>query len=183
MKRRFYHSIAMGAALILTAFVIAAQEPEQRYKELPNFHRVNEHLYRGGQPKDGGIKKLAELGVKTIVNLRGESDDTRVEETEAKNLGLQYLNIPMSSAGRPTDEQIKQIFEIIDSPEKPPVFIHCRRGADRTGVIVAIYRIKRDGWTAEQAIDEAKHYGMGLIQFQKRGFIKDFYEQQHRERK
>ncbi|MBO0722086.1 MAG: dual specificity protein phosphatase family protein, partial [Blastocatellia bacterium] len=57
-----------------------------------------------------------------------------------------------------------------------PVFVHCRRGSDRTGVIIALYRIKQDGWTAEQAIKEANLYGMGFIQFRKRQYINDYYK-------
>ncbi len=180
MKRSYGRSIALTAMLAAVSYAFVGQEAEQRYKELPNFHQVNERLYRGGQPKDGGLKRLGELGVKTIINLRGESDETRAEETQAKSLGLRYLNIPMSNVGRPTEEQVKRVFEIIDAPENLPVFIHCRRGADRTGAIIAVYRIKRDGWTAEQALDEAKRYGMGSVQFRKRDFVRDYYEQQQR---
>ncbi len=168
--------IAVMSILLSVSFTFAAQQPEERHKELPNFHRVNEGLYRGAQPKDGGLKKLADLGIKSIVNLRGESEGNQLEEAEAKELGMQYFSVPMSSLGRPTSEQVKQVMEIIETKEKAPVFIHCRRGADRTGVIIAIYRIDNDGWTAEQAIEEAKLYGMGMVQFQKRDYIKDYYE-------
>jgi protein tyrosine/serine phosphatase len=156
----------------------AAQQAEPRYEELPNFHRVDEQLYRGGQPKKGGLKILATLGIKTIVNLRGESDDTREEEAEAVGLGMRYINIPMSSAGRPSDEQVNRALGIVDETKDGPVFIHCRRGSDRTGAVIAIYRIVHDGWTAKQAIDEANRYGMGFIQFKKRDYIKDYYEKQ-----
>jgi tyrosine-protein phosphatase SIW14 len=175
--------IALGRSLTLAlmlAFVSSlsiAQQPESSHKELPNFHRVDEGLYRGGQPKTGGLKKLAELGIKTIINLRGESDETRAEGIEAKNMGMAYFSIPMSAAGRPTDEQVKRVFAIIEEKENGPVFIHCRRGSDRTGAIVAVYRIKQDGWTAERAIDEANRYGLSFIQFKKRDYIKDFFEE------
>lgn len=175
--------IAYGRVLTLAlmlAFVSSlsiAQQPESSYKELPNFHRVDEQLYRGGQPKTGGLKKLAELGIKTIINLRGESDETRAEGIEAKSMGMAYFSIPMSAAGRPTDEQVKRVFAIIEEKKKGPVFIHCRRGSDRTGAIVAVYRIKQDGWTAERAIDEANEYGLSFIQFKKRDYIKDYFEE------
>ncbi|MCI0662385.1 MAG: tyrosine-protein phosphatase, partial [Acidobacteria bacterium] len=117
----------------------------------------------------------------TIVNLRGESDDTKAEESEAKRLGMRFFNVPMSSAGRPTEEQVKRIFEIIESSENAPVFIHCRRGSDRTGVIVAIFRIKYDGWNDNQALDEAKRYGMGFIQFAKRDYIKDYFTEKRKQ--
>ncbi|MCI0337286.1 MAG: tyrosine-protein phosphatase [Acidobacteria bacterium] len=181
MKKLDNQTIRLALALALVSLTAIAQQPEPRDKELPNFHKVNQQLYRGGQPKKGGLKKLADLGIKTIVNLRGESDDTHGQEDEAKRLGLRYFNIPMSSTGRPTEEQVRRVLEIIETQDNAPLFIHCRRGADRTGVIIAIFRIKHDGWTAERAIDEAKSCGLGLVQFQKRDYIKDYFERLERE--
>jgi uncharacterized protein (TIGR01244 family) len=167
---------AIALSLVLLCLTVSAQQPQQqRYEQLPNFHMVNERLFRGGQPKKDGIKKLADLGIKTIVNLRGESDDTKAEEHEAKSFGMRFFNVPMSSAGRPTEEQVKLIFEIIESSENAPVFVHCRRGSDRTGVIIALFRIKYNGWNDTQALDEAKRFGLGFIQFAKRDYIKDYF--------
>jgi uncharacterized protein (TIGR01244 family) len=178
MKKWDYRSAALAFFMALASAAVIAQTAEPRYEELPNFHRVNERLYRGAQPKKEGMKKLVELGVKTIVNLRGESEDTRMEENEAKRLGLNYFNVPMSSVGKPTDEQVDRVFEILDATENAPVFVHCRRGADRTGVIVAIYRVTREGWTAERSIEEAQRYGLGRIQFRKRDSIKEYFAHQ-----
>lgn len=157
------------------SLVIAAQE-DRSYEKLPNFHRVNENLYRGAQPQRGGLKKLSEIGIKTIINLRGASDDTRGEQAEAEALGMRYFNIPMSGLGRPTDEQVERALAVIDARENWPVFVHCQRGADRTGVIIAVYRILREQWTAEQAIAEAKRFGMSSFQFRKKGYISDYYK-------
>jgi uncharacterized protein (TIGR01244 family) len=178
MKYILGKSSMLLVTITLVSFVALAQQPERRYQELPNFHQVNEQLYRSGQPKSGGLKKLADFGIRTIINLRGASDETKAEEAEAKKLGLRYFNIPMSSAGRPTDDQVKRVIDVIEAEENAPVLIHCRRGSDRTGAIIAIYRIKRDGWAADRALDEAKRYGMGFVQFRKRGYIKDYYDQQ-----
>jgi len=175
MKRRFGRWQALLAALALLSLVIAAQE-NQSYKELPNFHQVNENLYRGAQPQRGGLKKLSELGIKTVINLRGASEDTRDEQAEAEAAGLRYFNIPMSGIGRPTDEQVERALAVIDARDNWPVFVHCQRGADRTGVIVAVYRILRDQWTEEQAIAEAKRFGMARIQFRKKDYISDYYK-------
>lgn len=143
--------------------------------ELPNFHRVNNHLYRGAQPQRGGLKKLSETGIRTIVNLRSDDEHAEAEEQEARSLGLHYVNIPMGRAGRPTSEQVERVLSIIEAPESQPVFVHCQRGADRTGTIIAIYRIVHDGWTAERALDEAEHYGMRFWQVKKKDFVRDFY--------
>ncbi len=162
--------------LALSALVAGAQEKAHRYRELPNFHQVNERLYRGGQPKEGGLERLAALGVKTIVNLRGAGEGANNEGAEAKALGMRYFSLPMPNLGRPADEQMAQALEILDDPANAPVFVHCKRGADRTGVLIAAYRIKHDGWTSEQAIEEANRHGLGMIQFRKRGYISDYYK-------
>jgi len=168
--------VLMLAALASVGF---AQE-EKRYDELPNFHQVNEQLYRGGQPRRGGIKKLSEIGIKTVINLCGEGDNSTQEQTEAQVAGLRYFNVPWPSLGRPSDEQVERVMTLIDAQENWPVFVHCRRGSDRTGTIIAVYRIQHDGWTGEQAIAEAKRYGLAGIQFRKKDYISDYYERQNR---
>ena len=176
MKNRYYRNqAAIALSLVLFCLSVTAQQPELRYEQLPNFHKVNERLFRGGQPKKDGIKKLSDLGIKTIIDLRGESEETKAEESQAKGFGMRFFNVPMSSAGRPSEDQVKRVFEIIETSENAPVFIHCRRGSDRTGLIIALFRIKHDGWTDIQALDEAKRYGLGFIQFGKRDYIKDYF--------
>ena len=178
MKKIYVILAALVLLPLLVSLAIIAQEPEKKNKDLPNFHKVNDNLYRGGQPMNGGLKKLAGLGIKTVVNLRGDGEEVRNEEATVNDLGMRYVSVPMSNLGRPTDGQIRQVMEIIETDANAPVFIHCRRGADRTGVVVAVYRIIHDGWTADRAIEEAKRYGMGYVQFMKRDYIKDYYEEQ-----
>jgi len=173
MTRRFGRWQFLLAAMAVLSLVIAAQE-NRTYDKLPNFHQVNDNLYRGAQPQRGGIKKLSELGIKTVINLRGASDETRNEQTDAEAAGLRYFNIPMSGLGRPSDEQVELAMSIIDNRENWPVFVHCQRGADRTGVIIAVYRISRDHWTEDQAIAEAKRFGMARLQFRKKDYISDY---------
>lgn len=150
-------------------------------QELPNFHKVNERLYRGAQPQANGLQKLAELGIKTVVSLRLPGDETRREEAEATALGLRYFNVDMAGWGRPSIEEVAAVLEILDAPENQPVFVHCRRGADRTGTILACYRIVNDGWTAKQARAEAAELGMHWTQYWMRDFISDFarYKERH----
>jgi tyrosine-protein phosphatase SIW14 len=165
---------AMVFVLVLAASASVSQT-EPRYDELPNFHRVSEHLYRGAQPKgEGGIRRLNALGVKTILNLREEGDSTRAEEQEAKAAGLKYYSVPMDGRSKPTDEQVKRALAVINAEENWPVFVHCKRGADRTGTIVAIYRISQDNWTSRDAIAEAKRYGMSRFELGMKHFIEDY---------
>lgn len=165
--------IAVAFVIALVASASAAQIPH--HAELPNFYKVSERLYRGGQPKTGGVKKLAEMGIKTIINLRGTDETTRAEEAEAKAAGLSYFNIPMPGLSRPTHEQISRVMEIVGDQESGPVFIHCKRGSDRTGTVVALYRISREGWTANQALIEAKRFGLSWMEFGMKDYVSDFY--------
>jgi len=175
MTRQFARWNVLLAAMAALSLVIYAQE-NRTYEKLPNFHQVSENLYRGAQPQRGGLKKLSELGIKTIINLRGASDDTRSEQVEAEASGMRYFNIPMSGLGRPSDDQVERALSIIDARENWPVFVHCQRGADRTGVVIAVYRMMREQWTEQQAIDEAKRFGLATIQFRKKGYISDYHK-------
>jgi protein tyrosine phosphatase (PTP) superfamily phosphohydrolase (DUF442 family) len=152
-----------------------AEQQQQTYSELPNFHRVNARLYRGAQPRKGGLQKLVALGVKTVVNLRDDDARAEEEEREARSLGLRYFNIPVSRTGRPDPKHIDEVMALIDAVEDQPVFVHCKRGADRTGAVVAVYRITHDGWTGERALEEAEAFGMGFWQRGKKDFIKDYF--------
>jgi len=179
MKNKTARLSAVVCALVLAATASRAQQ-DPTYKELPNFHRVSAQLYRGAQPLGGGMKTLSELGVKTVVNLRGEGDGAKSEQTEAEAAGLRYFNMPMPGLSAPSDKEVARVIDIINNPDNQPVFIHCKRGSDRTGTIAAVYRIARDGWTADRAIAEARRYGMSWAEFGMRSYISNFYKQQLR---
>lgn len=172
---------AAACAVALLVSIGAAQAPLS-YKELPNFHKVSDKLYRGGQPLAGYAQKLGEIGVKTIINLRGEDEIGRGEQKEAETAGLRYFNVSMPGLSAPSEEQVSRVMAIIDNPENQPVFIHCKRGSDRTGTIAAVYRISHEGWTADRAIAEAKQYGLSWAEFGMKGYISDYYRQQLRAR-
>lgn len=168
--------LALAAAVVLATLPLAASaQVAPHYAELPNFHQVNSQLYRGGQPKAGGLQRLKGLGVKTIVNLRREDDHSRAEGAEAQSLGLRYYGISLPEFSRPKDTEVQRALDIIKDPENQPVFIHCHHGKDRTGTIVACYRISHDGWTGEQAKDEARRYGLGWIEFGMKHYIDSYY--------
>ncbi len=177
--RRLSFVIAALCLMAQLATISSAQDAhgkdEPRYEGLPNFHQVNTTLYRGGQPGEGGIQKLVALGVTTIINLRDDDDRAQAEGREAQAARLRYFNVPFGRLGRPTDEQVEQVLSLINSPESGVVFVHCAKGQDRTGTVIAIYRISHDGWTSEQAKQEANRYGMRFWQHGMKDFISDYY--------
>jgi tyrosine-protein phosphatase SIW14 len=174
MRNKAVWFLGLFFAISCRSIILAQQEP--KYPELPNFHQVNQQIYRGAQPKQGGLQKLASLGVKTIINLRDDDERARVEEVEAHAAGFHYFNIPMGSFDRPTDKTIGDILAILNNSENQPVFVHCKLGADRTGTVIAIYRIEHDGWTSERAKSEAKRYGMNVWQVEMKNYISDYYK-------
>lgn len=114
-----------------------------------NLYKVNDRLYRGAQPEAEGFKELKKLGVKTILNLRLTHSDRKLLE----GTGLDYVHINMEAWDAEYDE-VKQALQIITDKSKQPVFVHCKHGADRTGAVIAAWRLTADGWTKEQAIEE-----------------------------
>jgi len=91
-------------------------------------------------------------------------------------MGIRYFNIPFASFDRPSDKAVDEVLKLIDTQENSPLFIHCKRGSDRTGTVVAIYRIEHDGWDSEKAKAEAKRYGMGFWQVGMKDYIHDYYD-------
>lgn len=174
------NAVLMASVLVLALALVVLAQGDPPYSELPNFHQVNAQLYRGGQPKTGGLQKLKALGVKTIVNLRGEDDHTRAEEEEARKLGLRYYSISLPGFSKPKDEEVERVLDIINSSKNQPVFVHCHHGKDRTGTIIACYRISHDGWSAEQAKNEAKRYGLSWMEIGMMHYIDDYYRSVHR---
>lgn len=122
-----------------------------------NLYQVSETLYRGEQPTAEGFKELEKLGIKTVVNLRSfHSDRDKLEGTT-----LNYETIPME-AWDPEPEQVEAFLKIATDPAKQPVFVHCQHGADRTGTMVAVYRIVVEGWAVEKAVDEMRNGPFGF---------------------
>ena len=140
---------------------------------ITNFGRVNDHLYRGAQPDAAGLDGLKILGVKTIICLRMTNDLWRLEKDRAGSNGMTFINIPLKGLGRPGDGEVARALALIEnSPD--PVFVHCEHGCDRTGALIACYRIAHDHWTATAAQKEADHYGMSSLERGMRRFIADF---------
>src|SRR5260370_1219646 len=131
---------------------------------VPNFHTVNDHLYRGAQPTIEGFGNLAKLGVKTIVDLREAGERSLAEQKVVEAAGMRYVSVPMRGFQAPTTSQISQVFALLHDISAGPIFVHCLRGADRTGTVVACYRIEHDHWDNSKALTEARTFGMSWLE-------------------
>ncbi|HEU5460018.1 MAG TPA: tyrosine-protein phosphatase [Pyrinomonadaceae bacterium] len=173
--RNVYRSLF---TLVLFSTPVSAQNAST-YPELPKFQQVTDRLYRGAQPRDGGLRRLRELGIDTIVNLRGTSKTTRAEEAEARALGFNYFNVALPNWGRPQDERVRRALLIIAAPQNGRVFIHCKDGQDRTGTIVALHRVTHQGWKTSDALAEAEVRGMRRYQFWMRDYATEYGARAH----
>ena len=125
-----------------------------------NFGRISAAYYRGAQPQGGDYADLAALGVKTVINLTRE-DGQANERSMAEGAGMRYVSIPMTTHTAPTDAQLAEFLAVVGNPENQPVYVHCVGGRHRTGVMTAVYRMTKDGWTADAAFKEMKRYDFG----------------------
>jgi len=114
-----------------------------------NFAKVDQALWRGAQPTAEGFKALRAAGVKTVVSFRDNHDDA----PQLKGSGLRYLRIP-SKAWHPRESNLVIFLKVMENPDNWPVFVHCAEGRDRTGYSVAAYRMARQDWKAEAALQE-----------------------------
>ncbi len=121
---------------------------------LSNFYRVTTNLYRGAQPSARGMAELKALGIKTVINLRGfHSDD---DEARGTGLKLGRLHMEPWHAG---DDDVVTFLKLVTDTNTLPAYIHCQRGADRTGMLCAMYRVAVCGWTKDEAIREMQDGG------------------------
>jgi len=140
---------------------------------LENFGRVDDRLFRGARPSATGLQTLKALGVTTVIDLTMPDQTGEAERAEAERNGLVYLNLPMESLARPTPAQVTVILSAIrDLPG--PIFVHCQAGKDRTGTIVACYRMTECQWTGEHAQKEADQFRMAAMALPMKAFIADF---------
>jgi protein tyrosine/serine phosphatase len=136
--------------------------------------RIDEHIYRGHQPGREDYDKLAQAGIRTILDLRGGSIHKPHEEKMAKAAGLDYISIRLSGFWEPHDWQMARVLSVMEDPARWPIFLHCRRGDDRVGMVIACYRIAHDHWTNAEALAEARHNGLFPLELLMRRYVLHF---------
>jgi protein tyrosine/serine phosphatase len=122
-----------------------------------NLYKINDNLYRSAQPTKQGMKNLKKLGIKTIINLRAfhsDRDEMRGTVLLDEELSVKTWHIE--------DEDVIRVLRIIRKKENGPFLIHCHHGADRAGVMSAMYRIVEQGWSKDEAIREMVDGGYGF---------------------
>ena len=120
---------------------------------------VTPWLIRGAQPSKAALRQLANAGVRTVINLRWSSDALWEERQWILETEMNYVVIPLTYLTLPTRSQINKFLSVLDDSANHPVYVHCQHGVDRTGMMMAIWRIARQNWTAHQAYAEMRDSG------------------------
>jgi protein tyrosine/serine phosphatase len=124
---------------------------------VPNLHRISDRLYRSAQPSTAGFSELEKLGIKTVISLRAfHSDKKKIAATD-----LRYENINFNT-WHPEQEDIVRFLKIVGDTNNHPILVHCQHGADRTGTMIAIYRIAVEGWSKKEALAEMTSDNFGF---------------------
>ena len=126
---------------------------------VPNAGKISETLLRGAQPSPQGLVELKKLGVTTIVDLRGNRGPVARERAQAESLGMRFIDIPVSGWSAPANAQVAEFLRLFQQDPTQKIFVHCYFGRDRTGVMVAAYRMAQQNWTADQAVEEMYSFG------------------------
>lgn len=112
------------------------------------------HLYRSGRPDQRLVEHVrATRGVTHLVGLSGPLPVHEV----ARSLGMQVTVFRWAGDHAPPDEELEAVLRILDEPG--PVWVHCEHGISRTGAAIAAYRVTRQAWSADRALDEMEALG------------------------
>ena len=177
--RRFSPAFIATFALVLSLSAVSFGKGNAKFPtvKIKNFGQMDDRFYRGARPNDEDFKALADLGVKTIIDLTDNSREHEQPAVEAA--GLRYINIPMTDKAYPSMEQVNQFLKVVDDPATGKFFVHCAGGRHRTGVVGAVYRFTHDHWNLEQALAEMDQYefGSGFGHGKQRDFVNDYWQQ------
>ena len=172
-RKRLYERIsksklaAIGAPIIVLAFAIYSFAPKNSAVPtrpaksfanvtIKNFGQMDDHFYRGAQPREEEYKELADLGVKTVIDLRDDPLPFAGKAAEAAH--MRYVNLPMSDKDYPKNEMIEQFVNLSKEESNWPFYVHCAGGRHRTGVMGAMYRFSHDAWNFDRVYEEMKNY-------------------------
>jgi protein tyrosine phosphatase (PTP) superfamily phosphohydrolase (DUF442 family) len=153
-----FAALAAALAVLVCASSLPSWADTDKQQDLPNFGRVSDSLFRGAQPTMAGINALRGMGVSVVVNFRNERDEITAEQQQVESAGMKYVSIPWSGIDTPSNRQVAQFLDLVRGNPDAKIFVHCKAGADRTGVMVAAYRIAVEHAPVDEAVAEMHQY-------------------------
>ncbi|MEW6208984.1 MAG: tyrosine-protein phosphatase [Acidobacteriota bacterium] len=156
--RQVLFRVPLTVFLFSLSFVTVAnaQSGDAQKTKIKNFGQMDDRFYRGAQPDEDEYKDLAEMGIKTIFDLRDDPKD--FARRAAQSAGMRYFNLAMSDTERPPDEVVEEFLKLVADPATGKFFVHCKGGRHRTGLMGAVYRMNVYHWNFKQAYKEMKQY-------------------------
>ncbi len=153
-------SAAGGRARIVSALLLLALPPGGLgcARAVYNLGTVEpERIYRSGQPTPLLLRYVTwRYGIRTLVNLRGETPG--YESDFAARRGLRLLVLDLSASKPPRRADVKRFLAIVNDPANYPILVHCRNGVDRTGYMLGLYRTRVQGWSQDRALHEMNRF-------------------------
>jgi tyrosine-protein phosphatase SIW14 len=147
---------AIAALLLAVSAFAGTRSATLANIRIDNFGQISQNYYRGAQPENRDYADLARLGVKTVIDL--QADGEAGEKGLVERAGMKFYRIPMTTSDRPSDSAVTQFLKLVNDPANQPVYVHCKGGRHRTGVMTAVYRMTNNGWTADRAYQEMKQF-------------------------
>jgi tyrosine-protein phosphatase SIW14 len=157
-SRSFVIGVFLAALSLISGTQVSWCQAEKDLKGLPNFGHVTENLYRGAQPKPDGFNALSAMGVGIVVNFQDNRGEMANEKRRVESLGMKYVEIPWDANHEPSNTQVVEFLDLVRANPNTKIFAHCRRGADRTGVMIAAYRVVVEQKAVPEAVSEMRRY-------------------------
>jgi tyrosine-protein phosphatase SIW14 len=198
-----FNSVFLVALMAFCSAAATAQVGDEKFQDIGiiNFHQVNPHLFRGSRlQSQDDAQTLSRLGIKMVIDLQGgdadgpivqyvvpyfEAGETQeeiaLERSWVEATGIKFYSRPLGSLWKVSDGDSKRIDEVlalINNPANQPVYVHCAHGADRTGLVVALERVRFEGWKPIDAYDEMEANGHNLLHFAFTGELDEYFLQQ-----
>lgn len=129
-------------------------------------YQVAPGIYRGPAPRtNADYQRLKQLGIKTVLNLR-KRDQSSVagERSRLAAMGIATRHVPMDYFPR-GDGSVEQALRVMHDPGVRPLYIHCKHGRDRSGLIVGLFRVQGQGWNHSRAYQEMTGHGFNTRLF------------------
>ena len=156
-------------ALVLPA-TAHASEHIYNLPGLSNVGRVAPGVFRGAQPVKNGYATLKAMGIKTVIDMR----TTANEQKEVEAAGMTPIAVPIEMTRDGLQEKVDRVVALLADPTNQPVYVHCRHGQDRTGIVVAAYRLKQQKWNLSDAEAEMQSFGFNDVWVNFKKFIRQY---------
>lgn len=163
MLRPFLNALALALSLTAGPLWAALDAPERPatwanpVNDELNLFQVAPRFYRSARLDEDDLPQLAALGIRTVVSLRAFHSDRRL----LRGTGIDTVRVATLTWAIDDDEVVRSLRAILEAEQRGPVLLHCQHGADRTGLVSAMYRMVVQGWTREAALDEMLNGGFG----------------------